>query len=118
MAVQESRQFWDKVLIAIQQQHRAILKLEEHVRRALGVARITNKMQEARQIEMIWSCDEKRGRHFYEKNYDSRGQRTPQTRTTEEAMEDMIQQQSKRLQFKKEVTGDRKNWRKRMPTVN
>jgi len=61
VAVQESRQFWDKVRIAIQQEHRAILELEEHVRRALEVARITDKMQEATQIEMIWSCDEKRG---------------------------------------------------------
>ena len=38
------------------------------------------------QIEMVWSCDEKRGRRLHEKNYDSRGQRTPQSRTTEEAM--------------------------------
>jgi len=33
---------------------------------------------------MVRSCDEKRGLH--EKNYDDRGQRTPQSRTTEEAM--------------------------------
>src|SRR6218665_2460667 len=35
---------------------------------------------------MVWSCDEKRGRKLHEKNYDSRGQWTPQSRTTEEAM--------------------------------
>ena len=34
---------------------------------------------------MVRSCDEKRGRKLHEKNYDSRGQRTPQSRTTEEA---------------------------------
>jgi len=32
------------------------------------------------------SCDEKRGPKLHEKNYGSRGQRTPQSRTTEEAM--------------------------------
>ena len=36
------------------------------------------------QIEMILSCDEKRGRKLHEKNYDSTGHRTPQSRTTEE----------------------------------
>src|SRR6218665_1484267 len=37
---------------------------------------------------MVRSCDEKRGRKLQEKNYDnySRGQWTPQLRTTEEAM--------------------------------
>ncbi len=41
---------------------------------------------------MVRSCDEKRGRKLHEMNYDVRGQRTPQSRTTEEAMVDMIQQ--------------------------
>ena len=35
---------------------------------------------------MVRSCDEKRGRKLDEKNYDGRGQWTPQSRTTEEAM--------------------------------
>src|SRR6218665_1517021 len=42
------------------------------------------------QIAMVWSCDTKRGlkvqKKMNEKNHDSRGQRTPQSRTTEEAM--------------------------------
>ena len=37
-------------------------------------------------VLMVRSCDEKIGRKLHEKNYDGRGQRTPQTRTTEEAM--------------------------------
>jgi len=36
---------------------------------------------------MVRSCDEKRGRKLHENNYDGRGQRTPQPKTTEEAME-------------------------------
>ena len=35
---------------------------------------------------MVRPCDEKRGRKLHEKNYDGRGQWTPQSRTTEEAM--------------------------------
>jgi len=35
---------------------------------------------------MARSCDEERRRKLHEKNYDSRGQRTPQSSTTEEAM--------------------------------
>jgi len=36
---------------------------------------------------MVRLCDKKRGRKIHEKNYDSRGQRTPaQSRTKEEAM--------------------------------
>jgi len=35
---------------------------------------------------MIWSCYEKRERKLHEKNYDGRGRRTPQQRTTEEAL--------------------------------
>jgi len=38
------------------------------------------------QIEMVRSCDEKRGRKLHEKNYDGRGQRTLQSRTAEKAM--------------------------------
>jgi len=38
------------------------------------------------QIAMVRSCDENRGWKLHEKNYDSRGQRTLQLRTTEEAM--------------------------------
>ena len=37
-------------------------------------------------INMVPLCYEKRGRNLYEKNYDGRGQRTPQSRTTEEVM--------------------------------
>ena len=35
---------------------------------------------------MVLLCDKKRGRKLHEKNYDGRGQRTPQSRMTEEAM--------------------------------
>ena len=56
-------------------------KRNKVIRKTLGVAYITDKIREAR----LRSCDEKRGRKLHEKNYDSRGQRTPQSRTTEEA---------------------------------
>jgi len=47
------------------------------------------------QIAMVWSCDEKGGWKLLEKNYDSRGQWTPQPRTTEEVMRRQRQSYSK-----------------------
>ena len=62
------------------------------------------------QIAMVRSCDEKSGQKLHKNNYDSRGQRTPQSRTTEEAM--MRYHTARRL--KKEHTADRKKWRGRI----
>src|SRR6218665_626580 len=72
---------------------------------------ILTKFDTTSQIEMVRSCDEKRGRKLHEKNYDGRGQRTPQSRTTEEGMGDIIQQDMKSLRLKKEHNADRKKWR-------
>jgi len=57
-------------------------------------------------FEIVRSCDEKGGRKLHEKNYDGRGQWTPQSRTTEEAMGS--QQDMKLCRLKKEHAGDRK----------
>jgi len=70
---------------------------------------------------MVRSRDEKRGRKLHENNYDGRGQRTPQSRTTEEAMgRHGIQQDMKSFRLKKEhtCTGDRKKWGGRIPVVD
>jgi len=47
-----------------------------------------------------------------EKNYGGRGQRTPQSRTTEETM--FTTRYNKPIRLKKEDTGDRKKWRGRI----
>ena len=51
------------------------------IRKTLGVACITDKIQEARL--MVRSCDEKRGRKLHEKNYDGRGQQMLQKKLWE-----------------------------------
>ena len=68
---------------------------------------------------MVWSCDTKRGlkvqKKMNEKNHDSRGQRTPQLKTTEEAMARHLTARHEVSPIKERTySGDRKKWRGRI----
>ena len=70
---------------------------------------------------MVRSCDEKRERKLHEENCDGRGQRTAQSRTTEEAMGTHVIQQdmkSRRLNKEHRPTADRKKCRGRIPVAD
>ena len=66
------------------------------------------------QIAMVRSCYEKRGRKLHEKNYDGRGQRTPQSKTTKEATGRHHTERHEVSPIRKEHTGDRKKWKGRI----